>query len=116
MGTVPNTVLIVEKEIEMALSKDNTIEENAKIAFKQALNHWLAPPEREAWEAATLALGMIHKDTLDFERLEQECKVVNAMFMTPTNVPVDYLALSESLKDIKSIGLIKIWKDAKNGD
>ena len=111
--------LIAMTEIENALSRDETFEENIRIAFITAQNHWLlgvSHMEKEQFQASTAALLQFYgTDSDEGKRLIQECKFINATRFTPSNVPVDYNTLIEAMdENIKPIGLIKIWKETKS--
>ena len=117
MSQLSNTVIIAQQEISGHLDKTKSIEENFRKAAKEAQNHWLAPNEKEAFDIAILAVSTCYgTDSPEFERITQEMKLVNALFFTPTNVPVDMTQiLAEAVENpSKPIGIVQIWKQVKD--
>jgi len=108
-----NTSVIISTEIESKLDKTKTIEENFRTAVTAVKSHWLAPNEKEAFDAVVMAVSSLYGiDSPEFERIKEEMKIVNAFYMTPSNVPVDLGMVLANAADTnyKPIGFIKIWK------
>ena len=117
MSQLSNTVIIAQQEISGHLDKTKSIEENFRQAAKEAQNHWLAPNEKESFDIAVLAVSTCYgANSSEFERITQEMKLVNALFFTPSNVPVDIVRVLEDAKEnkVEPIGFVKIWKKIKN--
>ncbi len=113
-----NSELIFLAEVKGKMSKEKTLEENIRISMEEANGHWLISQyndERLQFQAAMLAVSSFYGiDSPEFERISIEMKMVNALFFTPSNVPIDYYQLLESLpKDHQKIGIIEIWKDVR---
>ena len=113
-----NSELIFLAEVKGKMSKEKTLEENIRISMEEANGHWLISQyndEKKQFDAAILAVSSFYGiDSPEFERIRTEMKIINALFFTPTNVPVDYNQLLDELpKDHQKIDIIKIWKDIR---
>jgi len=100
----------------MKFSKENSLEENFKIAFEEAKDHWLITQfndERKKFEVAVLSVSTFYGiESPEFERIKNEMKLVNALHFTPSNVKIDLVGMMEELpKNFKPIGLVKLWKE-----
>lgn len=119
MSTNSDAIFVTEAKLKM--SKDKSLEENMRISMEEANGHWLISQyndERKEFDAAILAVASFYgQDSPEFERIKAEMAFVRALFHTPSNVPVDWnQLLSEQPKEIKPIGIVKIWKEVRGKD
>lgn len=118
-GSNPVDAIFIH-EVKPDLSKEKTLEENLEIAMKKANGHWLigqyGDEQKELMAAVLVVSDFYGIDSPEFARIQQEMKFVNALFRTPSNVPVDWNQLLDTMdKDLKPIGIPKIWKKIKGG-
>ncbi len=108
-----NIDLIMVSEIQGSLKKENTFEENIKIAMKLAKSHWLVTDPNQQFAGAVGALGVFYGQASDeFKRLQQEMKVLNSFSALGNNVPVDFNTLLDGLEsDLEPCHLRKIWDE-----
>lgn len=114
-----NSELIFLAEVKTKFSKEKTLEENCRIAMKEAKDHWLISQyndEQKSFMSAILAVSNFYGiKSPEFEQIKAEMVFINATQFTPCNVPIDWAELlSQMPKDIKPIGLMKIWKEIKD--
>lgn len=113
--SITNSQAIAVAEIKPKLSKSNTLEGNITIAMENTHDHWLlgqAVNDRMEFETAMLIVSDFYGiDSPEFERIKIEMVMVNALFFTPSNVPIDFNQLLEQLpKDHEKIGIMELWK------
>ena len=114
-----NSELIFLAEVKTKFSTENSLKENCQIAMKLAKDHWLISQynnEQNSFMSAVLAISSFYGiKSPEFEQIKAEMVFINATQFTPSNVPIDWQELlSQMPKDIKPIGLMKIWKEIKN--
>ena len=119
MSTNSDAIFVTEAKLKM--SKDKSLEENMRISMKEANGHWLISQyndERKEFDAAILAVASFYgMDSPEMVRIKAEMEFVRAMFFTPSNVPVDWnQLLDHQPKDVKPIGIVKIWKEIRGKD
>ncbi|KKN55058.1 hypothetical protein LCGC14_0586590 [marine sediment metagenome] len=109
-----NSDIILISDVKDKLKKENTFEENIKVAMHEAKNNWLVVDPNDQFRGAVGALGLFYGEgTEEFERIKQEMKVLNSLSVMGS-IPVDFQALSDNLDtNLKPCELRKIWDEAK---
>ena len=117
MSTNSDAIFVAEAKLKM--SKEKSLKDNIRIAFNEVKDHWLISQyndEKKEFDAAILSVSSFYGiDSPEFERIKHEMVFINATQFTPSNVPIDWvILLSQMPKEIKPIGLMKIWEEIKN--
>lgn len=112
---IENSQVIFVSEVKDKFDKSKTLEENMELAMKEAKSHWLISQymdDKKTFDAAIISVSSFYGvESEEFQRITDEMKMVNALFFTPTNVPIDYQRLLDELpKDHKKIGIIDMWR------
>lgn len=101
-----NAVMIMAVEISASLKKENSLEENVKIACKLAKNHWLVTDENDQFRGMVGALGTFyHDDIVIIDRIKDEMEVIQTMASPNPNI---FALLGDRSEPI---GLLKFWKE-----
>lgn len=116
MNNLPADMVIAMNEVKHAVTVLDGIENRLREAMKLTRNHWMCTDEDKRFRAAIggvmLSYGI---DSPEFKRLEKEFSSLHrlniAINAAIQGIPVDFGEMVDDMKDVKQVGIMKLWKE-----
>lgn len=90
-----------------------SLEDRLRVAMGKALNHWMITNEDLQFRAAVGVVAARSTEQEEKDRLFEEIKALRAFGALLAGVPVDVERMAEQTKDLKLVGLAKLWAEVK---